>query len=308
MTSNPEAFLAAIAAGAGVGLVTWSLFNSKSRLASYGEIFDAEVGAEAKPLHVAEKPSWTARLETTLRRAGWEITVPELEVLWGGISVVVAILFAVLSRRVIAGVILGPLAATIGIYLIVQITRVRRLKLIDEQLVRALFSLAGMLQAGRTPTGALEEVAKTLGPPLGSELSWIARQPALGVDLGTAMSAVADRLGSKEFEYFTIAVQINEEKGGDLVNVLGKLAAAVSTRIALRGQTSALLAEVQMTRHIASVSPGAMALLLWVTSPATMQAAFKSSTGVALLGLAVILWAVGTVVLTRMVKPLKDLL
>jgi tight adherence protein B len=303
MSMNLLALIAALAAGAGVGMGAWGLFGRKGELSRYAAVLDAY----DTPKHQEVQPDWRERLELFLARAGWTITLQELAIVWVILVVVIALVFTILARRPLAGLLLGPIGATGGIYWAIALSRIRRVRLIDEQLVRVLFSLSGLLQAGRRPDSALEEAARTVGAPLGPELSWVVRQYKVGVELPAALRTVATRLGSREFEYFTIAIEVNQEKGGNIVNMLGKLAGSVATHIAMRGQQSALLAEVQMTRHIASLAPLGAAFLLWIASPATLQLLFKTRSGLFMLLGACVLWTIGFIVMARMVKPLREM-
>lgn len=292
--------LAALCAGLAMGLIGWTLLRRPDPLGGHAEVLEGAGG----PRHQAPREDMGDRIEKALARAGWAFRLRELVLMWAGITLAVAVVFGVLSHQVIAGVLVGPVAATAGLYWAVKISEVRRRKLLDEQLVRVLYSLSGMLQAGRTEESAIEEAAKTVGPPLGPELTWVADEYSLSGDLSKALRAAAQRLGSKEFSYFATAVEVHQEKGGDIVNVLGKLSGSVSEHIALRGERRAVLAQMQMTRHIASVAPIGATLLVWIASPSTLSLAFKSATGIEMLGLAALLWAIGFVVIGKLTSGL----
>lgn len=300
MGSSLYALLAALAAGLAVAILAWTLLNRPDPLGRHAEVLDTP-GA---PRHQAPREDLSARIDKALARAGWAFHFRELVFMWVAITLGVAVIFAVLSHRVAAGVVLGPVAATAGLYWAVKISEVRRRKLLDEQLVRVLYSLSGMLQAGRTEESAIEEAAKTIGPPLGPELTWVANEYSLSGDLSKALRAASARLGSKEFSYFSTAVEVHQEKGGDIVNVLGKLSGSVSQHIALRGERRAVLAQMQMTRHIASLAPIGAALLVWVASPSTLALTFKTAAGIEMLGMAGLLWAIGFVVMGKLTAGL----
>ncbi|MDA8316244.1 MAG: type II secretion system F family protein [Actinomycetota bacterium] len=303
---NVVAVLAGVCGGAGVLLLVWGALLRRHELSRLAEVLDARDDAGSR--HAGRATGHVGletRLEDALVAAGWNLSARELAGLWVVASLVLAVAFALMSAKVVAGVLLGPILATAAVFFGVRLSALRRKRLVDEQLARVLVTISGMLAAGRRADSALEEAARTVGPPLGPELALVVRQYKVGVPLAEALAYAAHRLGSREFSYMVTAIEVHSEKGGDLATLLDKLAGSVASHISLRGEMRALLAEVQITRYVASAGPIAMIFLVWIASPATVKLLFTTATGFFMFVSAAALWIIGTFVIARMTRSLS---
>ena len=143
----------------------------------------------------------------------------------------------------------------------------RRLKKFERQLPDALDLLARGLRAGHAfPTG-LQQVAKEMPDPLGSEFFETFREFNHGLDLNTALLNLCDRVDLRDLAFFTTAVLIQRETGGNLTEILEKISILIRERFKLTEQVKALTAEGRLSGVILLVLPPLLAGMLMVFNP-----------------------------------------
>ncbi len=201
-----------------------------------------------------------------------------------------------LSGLVIAGVGLGKWGVWGGLaggglgllmpYKILARKRKRRLQKFEKQLPDALDLLARGLRAGHAfPTG-LQQVAKEMADPLGTEFFETFREFNHGLDLNTALLNLCHRIDLRDLSFFTTAVLIQRETGGNLTEILEKISILIRERFKLRNQVKALTAEGRLSGLILLLLPPVLAVILMVVNPEYELQLFQHPTGRVMCGVA----------------------
>ena len=165
--------------------------------------------------------------------------------------------------------------------------RNRRLQKFEKQLPDALDLLARGLRAGHAfPTG-LQQVAKEMADPLGTEFSETFREFNHGLDLNTALLNLCHRIDLRDLSFFTTAVLIQRETGGNLTEILEKISILIRERFKLRNQVKALTAEGRLSGLILLLLPPVLAVILMVVNPGYESQLFQHPTGRIMCGVAV---------------------
>jgi tight adherence protein B len=204
---------------------------------------------------------------------------------------------AVLSGLVMAGLGLakwgrwGALAGGgLGLlipYKILVRRRKRRLKKFEKQLPDALDLLARGLRAGHAfPTG-LQQVAKEMPDPLGTEFFETFSQFNHGLDMNTALLNLCQRIDLRDLSFFTTAVLIQRETGGNLTEILEKISILIRERFKLREQVKALTAEGRLSGIVLLLLPPVLVAFLMVVNPSYQAELFQDPTGQVMCGVAV---------------------
>jgi tight adherence protein B len=171
-------------------------------------------------------------------------------------------------------------------YKILVRRRKRRLKKFEKQLPEALDLLARGLKAGHAfPTG-LQQVAKEMGDPLGTEFFKTFTEFNHGLDLNTALLNLCQRIELRDLSFFTTAVLIQRETGGNLTEILEKISILIRERFKLRDQVGALTAEGRMSGIILLILPPVLAGLLILINPGYGTLLIKHPTGHIICGVA----------------------
>jgi tight adherence protein B len=204
---------------------------------------------------------------------------------------------------------LGVAAPVIGAILAAYLTRLyrrrhrdKRMAMIEEQFPDALDFLGRSVRAGNAFSIALELLADEASEPLRGEIRKVTREMALGAGLEDALLGLVARIPAVEVRMFVAAVLLQRETGGNLSEVLMKLAGSVRERLRLRGHVKAVSGQGRLTARILTFLPIATLLILKVTSPAYVNGLLDDPLGRNLLGLAVLSQMIGYYVMQRIIK------
>jgi tight adherence protein B len=151
----------------------------------------------------------------------------------------------------LAGCALGT-ALPVGL---LQFRRKARRERMLAQLPNAFELMARVIRAGQAVPQALQAVADAFEEPLAREFKRCQQQQELGLPPDVVFREMANRCGIVEFRIFVMAMLIHRQTGGNLSEILERLAALVRTRLRLRQQVRTLTAEGRLQGHTLVVLP-----------------------------------------------------
>jgi tight adherence protein B len=187
-------------------------------------------------------------------------------------------------------------------WLYLGVKRRRRLAAFKAQLADVLQLMAGSLSAGLSLAQAVDTVVREGLDPIAGEFRRALVEVRLGVEIEDALSGVADRMDSVDFEWVVMAIRIQREVGGNLAELLNKVADTIREREYLERQVKTLSAEGRLSVWIlAGLPPGFMAYLM-LASPSYATPMFRSPLGWVMLIVMAILLAAGTFWMKKLVK------
>lgn len=160
------------------------------------------------------------------------------------------------------GLVLG-FALALATFLVLQGRWRRR---IQEQLPDGLFLLARSMRAGLSLDQAVALVGEQGVKPLADEFKRAAEQARLGLNIITALRRLADHIRLTDFNVFVAVVTLHRQAGGNLSQLLDRVAGTIRDRNLYRGQFKAATA---LGRTTAVFICAAMPVLLTVY--ATLQ-------------------------------------
>src|SRR5262249_11008316 len=123
--------------------------------------------------------------------------------------------------------------------------KARREKILT-QLPNTFDLMARVLRSGQSVAQALQAVTDTFDGPLAAEFAACLHQQNLGIRPEGSFHAMARRTGILEVRIFVMALLIQRQTGGNLSEVLERLAGLVRERLRLRGRVRTLTAEGRM--------------------------------------------------------------
>ncbi len=229
------------------------------------------------------------KLQTHMTQAGMNWTPVKFLV----ISVVCAIIGGLLGVRFpvmgfgITSVVFGLALATIP-YFHVRRTRNKRLGKLEEQFPEALEFLARSMRAGHAFTISLEMLGEELPEPLGQEFRTLFNEQNLGAALEVALTNLTTRVPLLDMRFFASSVLLQKQTGGNLAEILTRLAEVIRERFRLKGQVKAASAHGRMTATILMLMPIATMFALLIVSPGYLQGMAKDSDGKYLIGFCVV--------------------
>jgi tight adherence protein B len=181
--------------------------------------------------------------------------------------------------------------------------RARRSRLISEQLPAALEMLARSLRAGHSLTSAFKLVASEMPGPINLEFARSYEEQNLGVSFYRAVQQMTNRVpANNDLKIFAVSVIVQKETGGNLVEMLEKLADTIRARYQFYGKLAALTAEGEMSGLVLGALPIATALFLMFVNYGYISTLVTRPLGRIILTYTLISWCVGLIWLRQMGK------
>jgi Flp pilus assembly protein TadB len=244
------------------------------------------------------EPALARRLDL----AGIARSPAEWVVLGGCASVVLAAGLALLAGNLALGAVLGAVLGWLVMRLVLAFRISRRRAAFADQLPDVLQLIAGSLQAGFSLPQALDAVVREDTQPVAGEFARALAEARIGADLEDGLARVADRMNSTDLNWAVMAVRIQREVGGNLAEVLRNTVTTMRERASLRRHVRALSAEGRMSAYILIALPILIGCWLFISSPDYMRPLYTTPLGLVMLAGAVILMAVGSFWMSRIIK------
>jgi tight adherence protein B len=124
----------------------------------------------------------------------------------------------------------------------------------------------------------------------------------LGLPLDVALQKLGKRIPSLDVHFFVSAVLLQKRTGGNLAEILDKLAYVIRERFKLRGRIRAISAHGRMTGAALTCIPIAVAVIMFYTNPDYVKFFFLDDVGNLMLGAAVALQIIGYTIIKQIVK------
>jgi tight adherence protein B len=194
------------------------------------------------------------------------------------------------------------LLAGLGPFLFVSNKRKGRLKRFEEMFPEVLEFVSRSMRAGHAFSVSLEMLHKEFDEPISSEFRRTFEEHNLGLPLDVALQKLATRVPSLDVHFFVSAVILQKRTGGNLAEILDKLASLIRERDKLRGRIRAVSAHGKMTATALSCIPIAVAVLMFYTNAEYVKFFFDDDVGNIMLGSAVGLQIIGFFVMKQIVN------
>ena len=197
---------------------------------------------------------------------------------------------------------LAFLASVALLYLYLRRARARRIAAFAEQLPDALDVLVRGLKAGHPFRVALGLVAREMPDPAGTEFGILADEIMFGLGQSVAVQNLCQRVGQDDLTFFSIAISIQSETGGNLGEILGRLSHLMRNRSKLRLKIRSLSAEGRLSGIALSLAPFVLFGIITLISPDYFLAVKNHPVVPIAAAVAGILLVIGNVMMYRMVN------
>jgi tight adherence protein B len=151
----------------------------------------------------------------------------------------------------------------------------------DEQLADAIGALTAAVRSGMSVPQAIAYAMREAGSPVRAELGRVVADIEVGVPLGEAIDAWAERSMSRDVQLVAGALDLHRRSGGDLPAVLDQVAATIRERVAVGREVRALTAQARLSGWILGVLPIGFFAFLWLTSRRDIEGALETPAGLA---------------------------
>ncbi len=210
-------------------------------------------------------------------------------------------MFPILMNGPITAFAAGGVLAAVP-YLYVRKKRSARLQKFEEQFPEALDFLARSMRAGHAFSISLEMLGEELADPLGQEFRALFNEQNLGAPLDIALRNFAERVPLLDARFFTSSVLLQKQTGGNLAEILSRLAYVIRERFRLKGQVRAASAHGRMTASILTLLPIGTMLALLVVAPGYLQGMAADPDGKMMIAGAILAQIVGNFFIKKIIN------
>ena len=246
---------------------------------------------------------FSRKARTRLSEAGMTWTAGRLMTAMGMMAVpgiVVGCMFPVLLNGPLTVLVLSAAGGVLP-YLYVNHKRKQRLAALENQFPDALDFLARSMRAGHAFSISLEMLGQELEDPLGQEIRGLFNEQNLGAPLDVALRNFATRVPLVDARFFTTSVLLQKQTGGNLAEILTRLAYIIRERFRLKGQVKAASSHGRLTATILTLLPIATMVGMVLVAPSYLQSMAADPDGQKLIGGAVVAQLLGRFFINRII-------
>jgi tight adherence protein B len=231
-------------------------------------------------------------LSKLIAQSGVNTTPSAVIVMSLGAGIAASLIAMIFIRMQIVALLAFPVGvAAPTCYLMLM--RSRRMAKFEEQFPEALDLLSRALRAGHAFQTAMGMVADDLKEPVGPEFRKTFDQQNFGLPLRDALFQLADRIPLMDVRFFTTAVLIQRDTGGNLAEILDNLAHVVRERFRIRREIRTKTAHGRFTGLVLLALPAGLGVILTILNPEHMALLFNHRIGQMLIGAAIVMQTIG---------------
>ena len=176
-----------------------------------------------------------------------------------------------------------------------------RVQKFEEQFPECLEFISRSMRAGHAFSVALEMVYKEFSEPLAGEFRRTFEEQNLGQPLDIVLRKMTHRMPLLDTQFFVSAVLLQKRTGGNLAELLDKLADIIRQRFKLRARIRAISAQGLMTGRILASIPPAVGCLMFFANREYASFFFDDPAGREMVAGALLLQIVGYMIIKRIV-------
>jgi tight adherence protein B len=243
----------------------------------------------------------TRNLDKKLDYAGLNNTVSAFVAVTAGVAFAVALLAGLATKSFLIALLAATASLLLpGVYLNFKIQQ--RKDRFTELFPDALTMVARSLRAGHSFTTAIQLVGQEIPSPVGELFKTAYEQQLLGLRITDGLNNLNNRMESLDLRFFTTVVGINSETGGNLSEVLEKLALTIRERLRIRRQVKVYTAQGRMSAYILGALPVVAFVVFGLLNPSYESALIKEPMGIYILAFAAGMQLVGLLVIRRIIN------
>jgi tight adherence protein B len=241
---------------------------------------------------------WVGRM---LERA--DVPLKTVEFFWLEVAAVLVMFLFGAVLRVSLPFMLGLMAVGGCIpFSFVWLKMRKRLRAFEDQLPDFLITIAASLKAGHSFKQGLQAVVDEGHPPADQEIRRVLTETSLGRPMDDALAEMAERVGSKNFEFAITAVTIQRQVGGSLASLFDMVADTVRQRQQFARKIRALTAMGRMSAYVLIGIPFFIAATITLLNSGYMHPLYFTSAGHFMIILAIVMMTVGSLILKKIVS------
>jgi tight adherence protein B len=222
-----------------------------------------------------------------LERADMPLRAAEFAAIQAGAAIVLLLLGFMIGIGFIYAFVFMLIGALIPEFFVRRKANARRRKF-EDQLGDTLGAVASSLRAGQSFQQAMSTIAMDGPEPMAKEFQRVETETRLGRPADEALQAMAERLGSKNFEFVVLAVNIQRQVGGSLSEILDMVSDTVRGRVQFARKVRALTSMGRASAYVLVGMPFFLAAMIFLIDRSYIRPLWADSAGhiMVLVGLA----------------------
>jgi len=242
-----------------------------------------------------------SQLSRLLEQADVKMKTGTLVLAIGVSSLVGFLLGYVLRLGLPAALAAGILAGFLPVLIILRI-RSRRFRRFEAQFPDAIDLLSRAIRAGHAFNTGVKMIADEMPDPVGKEFQRVFEEQNYGLPMRTALMNLLDRIRLLDLKLFVVAVLIQRQSGGNLAELLAKIAHTIRERFRIYRQLKVHTAQAKLTGIILMCLPPVMGGVTLALNYEYMKIIFLDPWGIRLLVAAAVLQLAGLVWIRKIVN------
>jgi tight adherence protein B len=241
------------------------------------------------------------QLKRMLDQADLHVTPSRLLMFSAMAGMLAALAASVISISIVLMFAAGVVAASIP-FVHVWWKRKRRFDAFLEHLPDALDLMSRALSAGHAFSESLHMVSAEMPEPIATEFRKTYEEQNLGLSLKLALENLTQRIPLLDLRMCVTAVLIQRETGGNLAEILEKVAYTIRERFRIMGDLKTLTTSSRMSAWLLCGLPIFVTLVITVMNPEYMNVLWRDPRGHYLIATAMILQVTGMLIVRKILR------
>ncbi len=175
-----------------------------------------------------------------------------------------------------------------------------------EAVPDALRSMGVCFQSGLSLLQTFQQVSQETDGRLSTVFAQASRRLEIGQSANEALGVLQRAATVPELKFVAVALDVQHQAGGSMKRVLDSARDTVESQIELRRSLRVQTAQARLSTRVVSVMPFVLIALFSLISEGFLDPFFESALGLAVLGTALGMQAIGILVVRRMLKVEVD--
>ena len=240
-------------------------------------------------------------LKRMLDQADLHITPSKLVMFSVMAGMLAAMAAGVVTQSFVIMIVAGILTATLP-FVYVLFTRKKRLNKFLELLPDALDLVSRALSAGHAFSESLHMVATEMPDPIAGEFQKAYEEQNLGLSLKLALENLTQRIPLLDLKMCVTAIMIQRETGGNLAEILEKVAYTIRERFRIMGDLKTLTTSSRMSAWLLCGLPIAVSLVITIMNPEYMSVLWTDPRGHLLIAVALFMQLTGMLIVRKILN------
>lgn len=180
--------------------------------------------------------------------------------------------------------------------------KTKRIQRFTEQFVNALEMISRSLKAGHSFIAAVRMVGSEMSDPVAGIFKTVYEEQTLGLSTKDSLAHMVERVDTSDVRFFVTSVNVYREIGGNLSELLERLANTIRERIRIRRQVRVYTAQARLSGYILAALPIFMAIFFVVVAPDYIKELVSVKIGKYLIAGAIAAQIIGFLIIKKIIN------